>query len=303
MKFRFVSGKDVPEWVLAEVSVLSRISCVRLKLITRQVINELAGDGALDVEKVQKLVPNGQGFAWTDIKAALAAISYILRQAVRADVDHTVLGAELQQLGLPKENSDGISRPFRIHRIRLREQARANSLRSAPRLVSLDWTMDVILASSRLGLLKLQPRIGEVLGSVGGNWIGEPMLKLRLGLSHDSNDLPQRFSAVELSSSRLLLNSKMRGESGPSSVSSSTTTTTSTSAISSKTSTSSIVPNATQETVNLNSETINRPRPTAKIYIDISLSTLQLATLLSELKTARNLLNKTESDLSSGSIN
>lgn len=296
MKFRFVSGKDVPEWVLAEVSVLSRISCVRLKLITRQVINELAGDGALDVEKVQKLVPNGQGFAWTDIKAALAAISYILRQAVRADVDHTVLGAELQQLGLPKENSDGISRPFRIHRVRLREQARANSLRSAPRLVSLDWTMDVILASSRLGLLKLQPRIGEVLGSVSSNWIGEPILKLRLGLSHDSNDLPQRFSAVELSSSRLLLNSKMRGESSASTSSSST------SVISSKTSNSTIVSN-TQETVNLNSDTINRPRPIAKVYVDISLSPLQLATLLSELKIARNLLKQTGTDLASGSTN
>ena len=296
MKFRFVSGKDVPEWVLAEVSVLSRISCVRLKLITRQVINELAGDGALDVEKVQKLVPNGQGFAWTDIKAALAAISYILRQAVRADVDHTVLGAELQQLGLPKENSDGISRPFRIHRVRLREQARANSLRSAPRLVSLDWTMDVILASSRLGLLKLQPRIGEVLGTVGSNWIGEPILKLRLGLSHDSNDLPQRFSAVELSSSRLLLNSKMRGESSASTSSSST------SVISSKTSNSTIVSN-TQETVNLNSDTINRPRPIAKVYVDISLSPLQLATLLSELKIARNLLKQTGTDLASGSTN
>jgi hypothetical protein len=294
MKFRFVSGQDVPEWVLSEVSVLSRISCVRLKLITRQVINELAGDGALDVEKVQKLVPNGQGFAWTDIKAALAAISYILRQAVRADVDHTVLGAELQQLGLPKENSDGISRPFRIHRVRLREQARANSLRSAPRLVSLDWTMDVILASSRLGLLKLQPRIGEVLGTVGSNWIGEPILKLRLGLSHDSNDLPQRFSAVELSSSRLLLNSKMRGESSTSSSSSSV--------ISSKTSNSTIVSN-THETVNLNSDTINRPRPIAKVYVDISLSPLQLATLLSELKIARNLLKQTGTDLVSGSTN
>lgn len=299
MKFRFVSGKDVPEWVLAEVSVLSRISCVRLKLITRQVINELAGDGALDVEKVQKLVPNGQGFAWTDIKAALAAISYILRQAVRADVDHTVLGAELQQLGLPKENSDGISRPFRIHRVRLREQARANSLRSAPRLVSLDWTMDVILASSRLGLLKLQPRIGEVLGTVGSNWIGEPILKLRLGLSHDSNDLPQRFSAVELSSSRLLLNSKMRGESSASTSSSSSS---SLSVISSKTSNSTIVSN-TQETVNLNSDTINRPRPIAKVYVDISLSPLQLATLLSELKIARNLLKQTGTDLASGSTN
>lgn len=294
MKFRFVSGKDVPEWLLAEVSVLSRISCVRLKLITRQVINELAGDGALDVEKVQKLVPNGQGFAWSDIKAALAAISYILRQAVRSDVDHTVLGAELQQLGLPKENSDGISRPFRIHRVRLREQARADSLRSAPRLLSLDWTMDCILASSRLGLLKLQPRTGEVLGT-GGNWTGEPILKLRLGLSHDSNDLPQRFSAVELSNSRLLLNSKMRGD----------TNSTSSSGASSNASKTSkpqtVSASIAGEIISSMSDTSNRQRPTATVYVDLALSALQLATLLSELKTARNLLLATGSELAAAS--
>lgn len=294
MKFRFVSGKDVPEWLLAEVSVLSRISCVRLKLITRQVINELAGDGALDVEKVQKLVPNGQGFAWSDIKAALAAISYILRQAVRSDVDHTVLGAELQQLGLPKENSDGISRPFRIHRVRLREQARADSLRSAPRLLSLDWTMDCILASSRLGLLKLQPRTGEVLGA-GGNWTGEPILKLRLGLSHDSNDLPQRFSAVELSNSRLLLNSKMRGD----------TNSTSSSGASSNASKTSkpqtVSASIAGEIISSTSDTSNRQRPTATVYVDLALSALQLATLLSELKIARNILRATGSELAAAS--
>jgi hypothetical protein len=291
MKFRFVSGKDVPEWVLAEVSVLSRISCVRLKLITRQVINELAGDGALDVEKVQKLVPSGQGFAWSDIKAALAAISYILRQAVRSDVDHNVLGAELQQLGLPKENSDGISRPFRIHRVRLREQARADSLRSAPRLLSLDWTMDCILASSRLGLLKQQPRTGEILGA-GGNWSGEPILKLRLGLSHDYNDLPQRYSAVELSNSQLVLNSKLRSDnSGVSSTGSSNN--------SSKTtkpqgaSTTNVV-----ENVSLTAEIANRQRPNAKVYVDLALSPLQLATLLSELKIARKILKETGAELS-----
>ena len=50
----------MPEWILSEVAVLSKISCVRLKLITRQVINELTG-GRLDVEKVCKLAPKESG--------------------------------------------------------------------------------------------------------------------------------------------------------------------------------------------------------------------------------------------------
>ena len=86
MKYRFAGNVDVPEWILSEVGTLSKISCVRLKLITRQLITQLAG-GALDVEKVTKLVGDKAGFTWSDIKAALAAISFILRGAVRYDVD------------------------------------------------------------------------------------------------------------------------------------------------------------------------------------------------------------------------
>lgn len=84
MKYKFSGDNDVPEWLLAEVSTLSKISCVRLKLITRAVINELSG-GVLDVEKVTKLVP--PNITWSDIKAVLAAISFILRGAVRNAVD------------------------------------------------------------------------------------------------------------------------------------------------------------------------------------------------------------------------
>ena len=85
MKFKFNSNADLPEWVLAEVSTLSRVSCVRLKLITRAVITEMSG-GVLDVEKIAKLVPP-TGISWSDIKAMLAAISFILTGAVRNAVD------------------------------------------------------------------------------------------------------------------------------------------------------------------------------------------------------------------------
>jgi len=271
MKFRFCSGKDVPEWLLAEVSVLSRISCVRLKLITRQVVNELAGDGALDVDKVQKIVPKGQGFAWSDVKAALAAIAYILEQAARSDVDHAVLGAELQQLGLPKENSDGISRPFRIHGARLRAQARADSLR-APALLSLDWRLDAVLATSRLGVLRAQPAApapasalaaaaDAVDAAAPASVAVEPVLHLRLGLSHAADALPQRISARDLGTSRLLLaaRAKAGGAGSPADA-------------------------AADE------HAASRPVPVPQEYCAVSLSSTQAAVLLAELKIARAVL-------------
>lgn len=84
MKYRFNSNADIPEWVLAEVSTLSKISCVRLKLITRLVIAAACG-GHLDVDKVVKLTP--AGITWSDTRAMLAAISFILNGAVRNAVD------------------------------------------------------------------------------------------------------------------------------------------------------------------------------------------------------------------------
>lgn len=71
-KYAFMGNRDVPEWLLAEVATLSRIvrshwcsllldgtfqlhrgvqTCVRLKLICKQVLNELLG-GKVDFAKV-----------------------------------------------------------------------------------------------------------------------------------------------------------------------------------------------------------------------------------------------------------
>jgi COMM domain containing 4 len=147
-KFKFCGDLDCPDWVLAEMNILSKIvrstmwlSCafghadgrgawggqtsVRMKLLVVQVLNELLG-GTVDVRlptpahvapfptltpcrgvcvgqyaKVAKLVANAN---WTDsdIKASIAAISFILGNSAKYNVDGDTLATELQQLGLPK---------------------------------------------------------------------------------------------------------------------------------------------------------------------------------------------------------
>ena len=113
------------------------------------------------------------------------------------------LNDELQQLGLPKENSDGISRPYRIHRERLRQQAVADSLRH-PRLLSLDWRVDAIVSTSALGQVrKLQVGEGSSSSSSGAA-LGEALTSLRLGLSHASGTLPHRTPATDSAATPLL---------------------------------------------------------------------------------------------------
>lgn len=171
-RFKFCGDRDVPDWVVAEISVLSKIvrhpllvprgakraqatligcladclspfaaapspphpyapswpqSCVRMKLICKQVINELLG-GEVGFAKVQRLIPRDKGFTPADTRAALAAMNFLLRSASVNAVSDEVLNRELQQLGLPKENSDGISRPFRNNRKLLVEYLAKSSL-------------------------------------------------------------------------------------------------------------------------------------------------------------------------------
>lgn len=191
MRFKFCNNEDVPGWVLSEIAVLSKISSVRLKLITRQVINELTG-GVIDIEKVCKLAPKESSFGPSDIRATLAAIHWIISSATRFDVDQSVLNNELQQLGLPKENSDGVSRPFRIHRERLNAQAAEDSLR-LPRLWSLDWHVDAVIYDSC---------VGDLRGVASRSPV--PLHHLRLGLSHNRAQAYPSFPAILASRSPLL---------------------------------------------------------------------------------------------------
>jgi len=83
-------------------------SSVRMKLIVSQVIASLRGT-PMDYAKIAKLTSDA-GFEASEIKAAVAALEFILRCAAKYDCDASKLEAELQQLGLPKEHSTSLCR-------------------------------------------------------------------------------------------------------------------------------------------------------------------------------------------------
>ncbi|EFA77815.1 COMM domain-containing protein 4 [Heterostelium album PN500] len=138
MKFKFCGELDAPDWLLREISTLSKITNIRIKLLTVQVINSFNGDN-IDFEKVEKLVKDA-GFQLGDIKALIAAIHFIVFNAVKNDVDEATLSNELQQLGLPKEHCDSISRAFREHKDKLRSIFYNNTLKY--------WRVDYLLSSN-----------------------------------------------------------------------------------------------------------------------------------------------------------
>ncbi|XP_042198949.1 COMM domain-containing protein 4 isoform X2 [Callorhinchus milii] len=101
MRFRFCGDLDCPDWVLAEISTLAKISSVKMKLLCVQVLKELLGEG-IDYEKITKLTADAK-FDSSDVKATIAVLSFILSSAAKYSVDGESLSSELQQLGLPKE--------------------------------------------------------------------------------------------------------------------------------------------------------------------------------------------------------
>ncbi|XP_072291036.1 COMM domain-containing protein 4 [Eucyclogobius newberryi] len=147
MRFRFCGDLDCPDWVLAEISTLAKLSSVKMKLLCAQVLKDLLGEG-IDYDKVTKLTADAK-FESGDIKAGVAVLSFILSNAAKHDVDCESLSSELQQLGLPKEHTTGLCKSYEDKHSALREKLKEMSLRSG-RLEAISWRVDYTLSSSEL---------------------------------------------------------------------------------------------------------------------------------------------------------
>lgn len=147
MRFRFCGDLDCPDWVLAEISTLAKMSSVKMKLLCAQVLKDLLGDG-IDYDKVTKLTADAK-FESGDIKASVAVLSFIFSSVAKHDVDIESLSSELQQLGLPKEHTTGLCKAYEDKHSALQEQLKELSLRLG-RLEAVSWRVDYTLSSSEL---------------------------------------------------------------------------------------------------------------------------------------------------------
>ncbi|XP_077423777.1 COMM domain-containing protein 4 [Vanacampus margaritifer] len=186
MRFRFCGDLDCPDWVLAEISTLAKISSVKMKLLCAQVLKGLLGDD-IDYDKVTKLTADAK-FDSGDIKASVAVLSFILSSAAKHDVDSESLSSELQQLGLPKEHTMGLCKSYEDKHSAVQDKLRETSLRLG-RLEAVSWRVDYTLSSSEMKevneavvQLKLQAQ-GAESGSSQSTLVSLSADKLRVLLS------------------------------------------------------------------------------------------------------------------------
>eukprot|EP01039_Chlorochromonas_danica_P010699 gene10699-11874_t len=145
MKFHFCGDLDCPDWVLAEINTLSKMSSLRVKILASQVILHCL-EGELNYDKVLKIAADlADGVQ--DVKGAVAALHFMITNAAKYDVEDNVFVQEIQQLGLPKENTDMIVKQLREHKDSLRSFFADKTFRIS-RLLGTDWRVDTILCSS-----------------------------------------------------------------------------------------------------------------------------------------------------------
>ncbi|XP_034032332.1 COMM domain-containing protein 4 [Thalassophryne amazonica] len=147
MRFRFCGDLDCPDWVLAEITTLAKISSVKMKILCIQVMKDLLGEG-IDYDKISKITADAK-FESGDIKASVAVLSFIFCSAAKHDVDSESLSSELQQLGLPKEHTTGLCKSYEDKHAALQDKLRKMSLRLG-RLEAVSWRVDYTLSSSEL---------------------------------------------------------------------------------------------------------------------------------------------------------
>jgi len=147
MKFRFCGELDAPDWLLKEIELLSKISVVRIKLIIKEVLSSLL-TGRIDFAKIISHTATAS-LNPSEVKACIAALTFILNNGAKYNVDADTLTNELQQLGLPKEHCDTLVNTFMESKpaLRLRLQSEVLTL---PRIIAVDWRVDYILSSSDL---------------------------------------------------------------------------------------------------------------------------------------------------------
>merc|ERR1712137_562321 len=144
MRFRICGDLDAPEWLLREVGVLSQLPNLRIKVLTGMVIKHILGEG-IDFQKVDKMV-SAADLDTSDVKALIAALTFIVSNSAKYNVEDETIRNELQQFGLPKEHCDSIARSFTGAKEILQEHFVEQTF-SLPKLSSVNWKINYVMCN------------------------------------------------------------------------------------------------------------------------------------------------------------
>eukprot|EP00850_Spirogloea_muscicola_P021628 SM000256S08682 [mRNA] locus=s256:80035:84067:+ [translate_table: standard] len=126
MRFATLGGQDAPDWLLACLVDLSRLSPAHFAELVQPALHGLLGQPLADGQLTRLADETALGA--NRVKAGLAALHHLLNSAAKYQVDTKTLSCELQQLGLPEEHGEAVCDVFASQREALQVHLRKTSL-------------------------------------------------------------------------------------------------------------------------------------------------------------------------------
>ena len=110
MRFEFVGNMDVPEWILAEITLINRMGSGKLKQVLGMIVKKVQGLN-YEQEKLHKLCKD-QDFDTEETRCVVAILDFIISNAAKHDVSDQILSKDLLQMGVEVEHADVIIKVY-----------------------------------------------------------------------------------------------------------------------------------------------------------------------------------------------
>jgi len=128
MRFLFCGDQDCPDWVLAQIGEISKLSAIRLKQLSSKVILLACSEAKISNEDLEWMAALTK-LQQSEVFPSVSALEWIFIGGAKNRVDHAKLAEELEQLGTPREHSSVISRIYKDKRSELEAYLEKKSLR------------------------------------------------------------------------------------------------------------------------------------------------------------------------------
>ena len=117
MKFKFCGNVDCPDWLITEITYLTKITPVKLRILGNLICKYIMKEG--DTQKINKILEE-MNLSSEEITIVISSLCFIIKSSAKFNVDDLILSQELQQLGLPQDNADAISKVYKKNKEILR---------------------------------------------------------------------------------------------------------------------------------------------------------------------------------------
>lgn len=159
MKFRFVGGLDCPDWILTEIASLSKISVIKFKHWCSTCISNLLTAKKWTDEQIQ-LLNADSSLGNEDVKAMVAALTFVLEKAAKSSCSAGDLELEMQQLGLPAEHCKQLFKVYGMNFEKLKTQL-TSTVQKGPSLKAVSGSVVGGDEKNKCYVLDFQSTAGE----------------------------------------------------------------------------------------------------------------------------------------------